>query len=132
MLGHVLWRKLLPDYREQADKHLSAVSYELLVSRRYKAAARLLDFACSLPKFQSEEYRRTMVVNRAQAYKWVGDDAKCAEIINREDWSASGDAFQLADAVLRDNVEGAAKIMKRLGDTHELVIRQAYREWPAV
>ena len=130
MLGHVLWRKLLPDYREQADKHLSAVSYELLVSRRYKAAARLLDFACSLPKFQSEEYRRTMVVNRAQAYKWVGDDAKCAEIINREDWSASGDAFQLADAVLRDNVEGAAKIMKRLGDTHELVIRQAYREWP--
>ena len=71
-----------------------------------------------------------MVVNRAQAYKWMGDDAKCAEITNGEDWSASGDAFQLADAVLRDDVERAVQIMKRLGDTHELMIKQAYREWP--
>ena len=130
MLGHTLWRKILPDCRDEADEHLGAVGYDLLVTRRYKAAARLLDFACGMRQFKSEEYRRRIVVNRAQAYKWMDEHQKCTEIMAGEDWSASGDAFQLAEAVLRDDVENAVRVMRRLGDTHEIVVKQSYREWP--
>ena len=36
----------------------------------------------------TDEYRRMMVVNRAQAYQWLGENDKCQEIMGREDWSA--------------------------------------------
>ena len=130
MLGHVLWRKLFPEQRKAADKHINNLSYDLLVERHYSVAARLLDFACALKKFESEELRRLMVVNRAQAYKWLGDDGKCAEIMSREDWSASDDSFRLADAVLRDNVDESTRIMKRLGVDHDFITKQTYRDWP--
>ena len=130
MLGHVLWRKVLPEQGEAADKHMNNLCYDLLVERHYKVTARLLDFACALRKFASEELRRLMVVNWAQAYKWLGDDQKCAEIMSREDWSASDDSFRLADAVLRDNVAEATRIMKRLGADHDLVSKEKYRDWP--
>lgn len=130
MLGHVLWRKLLPGHREAADKHMNNLCFDLLVERHYTVAARLLDFACAMKKFATEELRRLMVVNRAQAYKWLGGDQKCAEIMNREDWSASDESFRLADAVLRDDVDESTRIMKRLGADHDLVSKQNYRDWP--
>ena len=60
----------------------------------------------------------------------MGEEQRCAEIMAGEDWSASGDAFQLADAVLRDDVENVVRIMRRLSNVHEVVTKQAYREWP--
>ena len=130
ILGHVLWRKLLPKQREAADTHMSNLCFDFLVERHYTIAARLLDFACALKKFASEELRRLMVVNRAQAYKWLGNDQKCAEIMGREDWSASDDSFRLADAVLREDVDESTRIMKRLGAEHDTVSKQSYRDWP--
>lgn len=130
MLGHVLWRKLFPEQREAADRHVNNLGYDLLVERHYKVAARLMDFACALKKFESEELRRLMVVNRAQAYKWLGDDRKCAKIMSEEDWSASDDSFRLADAVLRDDIDESTRIMKRLGTDHDYIKKQTYRDWP--
>ena len=131
MLGHVLWRKVLPDCRQQADKHLNSVCYELLVEGRYELAARLLDSAATTIKtFASEELRRMMVVNQAQAYKWRGMGEKCVEIMKDEDWSASEDRFKLADFVLRDDVQASVRIMKRMGATHDAVSKQSYRDWP--
>ena len=131
MLGHVLWRKMFPACLLNADKHLNGVCYELLEERRYDVAATLLDFAaCTLKRFGSEEYRLMMVVNRAQAYKWLGKGDKCEAIMKGEDWSASQDSFKLADAVLRDDVEASAEIMKRIGVTHADVTKESYRGWP--
>ena len=130
MLGHTLWRKVLPQCREHADKHMNKMCYELLAERRYDVASRLLDFACGLKRFASEEYRRMMVVNRAQAYRWLGDDQKCADIMEAEDWSASDESFRLADAVLRDDVDQVSQIMRRLGAADGRITKQDYREWP--
>ena len=114
-----------------ADKHLNSVCYELLEERRYDVAATLLDFAaCTLKRFGSEEYRLMMVVNRAQAYKWLGKGDKCEAIMKGEDWSASQDSFKLADAVLRDDVEASVETMKRIGVTHDVVTKESYRGWP--
>ena len=131
MLGQVLWRKMFSGQLLAADKHLNGVCFELLVERRYDSAITLLDFAtCILKKFGSEEYRRMMVVNRAQAYKWHGDGNKCRSIMESEDWSASQDSFKLADAVLKDDVDASVEIMQRLGATHDVVTKECYRDWP--
>ncbi|MYN68579.1 MAG: hypothetical protein F4X11_26785 [Acidobacteria bacterium] len=132
MLGQVLWRKMLPDSLLDADKHLNRVCYELLEERRYDLAATLLDFAaCTFKKkFGSEEYRRMMVVNRAQAYKWLKQGGKCEKIMQSEDWSASQDSFRLADAVLKDDIEATTQMMRRIGATDEVVTKESYRDWP--
>ena len=131
MLGQVLWRKMLSGCLLDADKHLNDVCYELLVERRYDSAITLLDFAtCTLKRFGSEEYRRMMVVNRAQAYKWRGESDKCKTIMESEDWSASQDSFKLADAVLKDDVGASAEIMRRIGAKHDVVTKESYRDWP--
>jgi hypothetical protein len=71
---HVLWRKLLPEDRENADKNLNHISYELINHRRYDFACALLDFACeTLKQYSSEWHELAFIVNRAQGYKWKGD-----------------------------------------------------------
>ena len=88
-LAHVTWRKLLPNEIDKADHQLNAVSFELLHRGDYKLVCRLLDFACmKAVKHANEEIRRYLVLNRAQAYKWLQNQKQCLEILDAEDWSA--------------------------------------------
>jgi hypothetical protein len=47
-----------------------------------------------------------------------------------EDWSASTERFQLADAMIRDDYNRAMKIAQKLGKSDEYLTKNAYREWP--
>lgn len=68
-------------------------------------------------------------MNYAQAYKWLGDEERCGEILASMDWSASGLEFQLAKAVLKDDYDDAVEIMRRIGS--DGVVNQAdYMDWP--
>ena len=128
-LGHVLWRKVLPQDSPAADANLSSISYDLLVEGRYHIARKLLDFAVyTLKKHSSDQTRRTFIVNLAQAHKWSGDETTSKKIVQSEDWSAS-DTFKLAEAVLLDNFQNAALVMKKIGNSGELK-KNEYREWP--
>jgi hypothetical protein len=129
-LGHVLWRKLFPGEREEADSNFSRLTYDLIDKQEYELAIRLLDFGCDyFKKFSNEVNALTFVVNRAQAYKWRGDEKRCKSIMSAVDWSAKEDKFRLADAVLAEDWSRAALIMKRLG--HQGPIHQThYRDWP--
>ncbi len=129
-LGHVLWRRLLPDERAAADNHFVRVTYELIESGKWDLALRLLDFAHKyIKKFSSEGTELTLTVNRAQACKWKGDGERCREIMGEVDWSAKSDQFQLADAVLLENWSRSEKTMRRIG--RDGAIRQNdYRDWP--
>ncbi len=100
-LAHVLWRKLQPEQREDADQNLIRITYDLLVDRKYSLAQNLLDFATGMKKFSSVEKRMIFVINRAQAYKWSDDERRSQEILNAEDSTALQDQFQLAAAALR-------------------------------
>jgi hypothetical protein len=107
-LSQVLWRKLKPEDIEKADSNLVSVCYELLADGRYRIAKVLLDFAAeTLKKYASEENRLTFVVNRAQAYKWSGEEEAVKNIVNEEDWSATSAKFQLAHAVLMNDLKTA-------------------------
>lgn len=129
-LAHVLWRKLFPDEREKADASLISTSYELIEGGRYPLAIRLLDFACDEMKSHANEFTKiALIVNRAQAYKWSGDQERCKKIMKAVDWSAKSDEFRLADAVLREDWPGAAKLVSRIG-ADGVVSALDYRDWP--
>lgn len=129
-LAQVLWRKLKPDQLEEADGSLINVTYDLILSGRYDLACNLLDFACkTLKKHGSENSRLIMTINRAQAYKWSGEHEKCRKILIDEDWSACGSQFHMAVAVLEDDFDKAARIMRSIGAKG--VMRETeYQEWP--
>jgi hypothetical protein len=129
-LGHVMWRKLLPDERSAADNHLVRVTYELIENGKWDLALRLLDFACTeFKKFSNEGVQLTLTVNRAQAYKWKGDDERCKKIMRAVDWSARSDQFRLADAVLLEDWPLSARMMRRIGKDGA-VHQNDYRDWP--
>ena len=128
-LAHVLWRRLKPEEMDEADASLNNCCLDLIRDEKYQVAQTILDFATQFKSFGSESSRRILVLNRAQAYKWMGQEKKAAEILAAEDWEAANEKFQLGAAVLRDNFERAAKLMKRWGaDTSPS--RGDYREWP--
>lgn len=129
-LGHVLWRKLFPDEYDAADSALIKTTFELIDSGKYRLACNLLDFVCSgFKRFSNESNQLILTVNRAQAYKWLGNEERCKQIMREIDWSAKGDEFKLADSVLASNWDNASKVMKRIGRDGS-VSQQNYREWP--
>ena len=129
-LGQVLWRSQHPSQLEEADKNLAKISLELIVIGRYSLAIKMLDFACLPPiKHFNDDLKRILIINRAQAYKWFGDAEKCKTILQEHDWSASSLKFRFALAVLQDDFEVAADLMKKIGPAGE--VREIdYFEWP--
>jgi hypothetical protein len=129
-LAHVLWRKLLPDETESADQTLNDICYDLIEDDQYNLSIALLDFATeTIKKHHSDESRRTFIINRAQAYKWKGNNTKSISILSKEDWSATSEKFKLAEAVLKDEFSRAADIMRELGPDGKLN-KSVYRDWP--
>ncbi len=129
-LSHVLWRKLLPAEREAADINLITVTYDLIEREDYQLAITLLTFACETLKTHASEWHLlAFTINRAQAYKWSGQAADCIRVLEKHDWSAKGDEFKIADAVLRDEWRKAAEIMERIGSNGP-VKKIYYRDWP--
>ena len=129
-LGHVLWRKLCPEQREDADASLNQICLDLISDRRYRLAVKLLDFATNtLKNWSSEAIRRIFVLNRAQAYKWSNDERTCGKILAAEDWTAVEDKFALARAVLIDDFPQAVNIMRRVGRGNQIP-KEAYKDWP--
>lgn len=129
-LAQVLWRKHQPDDIQAADKHLNNTAYDLLREEKNKMAITLLDFATSvLKKCFDEEQRRISIINRAQAYKWIGNAQKAREIVESEDWSATSVEFKLAEAVLLDDFANAASFMKKIGP-NGFPSKSDYEGWP--
>jgi hypothetical protein len=130
-LAQVLWRKTQPRDLGKADANLIRVSYELIKEGRYRIAKVLLDFGTeTLPRYASEENRLTMVINRAQAYKWSGDAAESKRILNAEDWSAVGLKFKVCHAVLLDDFVAASKFMNQVGPQSTELPKASYQDWP--
>lgn len=69
------------------------------------------------------------MLNRAQAYKWAGNEKRAKEIIADEDWKAANEKFQLGAAVLDDDFQRAAQIMKHIGPDSS-PSKGDYKEWP--
>jgi hypothetical protein len=129
-LAQVLWRKVLPSDLSHAEDNLTSVTYDLLTDQKYELAAILLDFACdTLKKHRTEQTRLICLVNRAIAYRFLKNEEKCKSILQAQDWSAAGDEFKLAVAVLEERYDDAAAIMRRMGPGG-YVTKEFYHQWP--
>lgn len=129
-LGHVIWRKIQEEDREEADKNLNNISYYLINDEDYELSIILLIFATDiLKKYSSEESKHVFIVNKAQVYKWNGNNEECRKIIEGVDWSAADLKFKLAKFVLLDDFKSALEIMKKIGKDGDIK-KVDYKEWP--
>lgn len=130
-LSQVIWRKLLPNDIENADSSLNDILYSLLQRREYKLAINLSEFATTtLKKHSSQEFKLVFNVNKAQSYKWDGQDDTCSKMMKGMDWSAMSDKFKLSKAVLLDDFETVYKLMKKIGTDQDELPQEGYKEWP--
>lgn len=130
-LNQVIRRKLLPQELAVADKCFVAIVVELLLNEEYEIAKRLCDFETKyFKKYSNEDARLRMVINRAQVYKWSGDNDGCKKIVGSLDWSATNHLFKMASAILLDDFETAFSEMEKLGTGDDDKLKQHYREWP--
>jgi hypothetical protein len=129
-LSQTLWRKLLPRNLEQADVDLIDRIYSELESEKWARAAMIGAFGVDcLPCHSSDEKKRILAINYAQALKWVGRECEARAVLGRFDWSGSDERFLLAVAVLHSDYERASELMRRIG-VERGPTRKDYHQWP--
>jgi hypothetical protein len=132
MLTHTLWRKLFPDEVRSQQEAANRALYELLSEQRWNTATEISKFCITEPMIKEIEEitLRIRYVNSAIARKFSGDEAGCKECLEKLDWGASFRDFRLAIAVLNDDFETAAGLMRLIGKNGEMVDELAYHQWP--
>ena len=128
-LSHVLWRKIFPEERLDADQSLLHLTYELIQRERLSLAIKILEFSIGLPKHFDDNFKRMFVINLAQAYKYSENNKKCIELISQYDWSSVAYKFKLAVSVLSEKYTEAADYMVNAALTNELT-EEDFLEWP--
>lgn len=129
-LGQTLWRKVFPNELKEADHHLTQTQYDALYSHNWERAIVFGEFATGLLKFSSELEQRIFIINYCIALKFSGNEKAVEEKLKEFDWSATIDDFRLAEAVLQDRFQDAAKIMKQIGKEGKMVNEEGYHTWP--
>lgn len=130
-LNQVLRRKLIVDEILNADKSFLNISFELIQNSQYQLAKEIYDFADKyIKKYSSNDIFLRVALNRAQVYKWLGQNEKCIEIIDSIDWSATGDLFKLSSATLKDEYKKGAEIIRNVGDNNKVLDKSIYKDWP--
>jgi hypothetical protein len=130
-LNQVIRRSLLPQDIESADHSFLIISFELVENRQYQLAKELYDFSDKyIKKFSNEDLRLRILLNRAQAYKWLGQDEECRKIIESVDWTATGELYKLGSAVLLEDYDRAIETMKSIGNNEKIIEKVFYKDWP--
>lgn len=113
------------------NKLLNRSILELIVDKHFDVAIDISEMVLNNPKFTHNLFDKMYIVlNYAQAYKWSGDDTKCREIINKEDWSACTNELLVPRYALEENYSEVYKRMRELGKRNKHIDITAYREWP--
>lgn len=130
MVLRVLLEKKNESVIEELDTILISIIFDLIAEKRFKIAIALSDFALT-PKFKHTDANRIyMILNMAQAYKWNGNNEKCAEILNKEDSSAWNNELKMAKEILLDRNEEGMHLMETIGSHSNIFDKEAYRTWP--
>ena len=129
LLVFVLGKKHITAQDDKAFQYLNHTGFELIASKRPRLARRLLEFGVKQKKGCSEETYRMMIVNLANSYKKLKDEAGCLKVIDSIDWSASRDDFQICVASLRGDVERFIELLPKIAGSKSISVR-SFREWP--
>ncbi len=132
ILTHKMWRQFKPDEYLAADELLNNLCLQLITIEDYDLAIELLNYneINFFTKKTNQRMRMISIINKAQAYKWKGDKSRMNQTLSKLDFSAISDEFKLAELVLKDDFDEAAKIVGKIGSKSEYTTEEAYKEWP--
>jgi hypothetical protein len=130
-LGQTLWRKVFPDEMNTADGYLNSVIYEdCLRLEEWDRAVIFGEFAVGQKNILSDVSQKICTINYAIGLKFAGRAQETKKVLSEVDWSGAAMDFQLAEAVLTDRYEDAAKLMKKIGKKGQFVEEPYYHQWP--
>lgn len=115
---------------EEIDKCMITNTFDLIVDGRYDVAIELANFALGERFNHNNKDRMYLVLNRAQAYKWDGDEKKCQELLAEEDFSACSSELKCPKYALEDNLDKVCEMMRSCGKDSEILKPEQYRTWP--
>lgn len=101
---------------------------ELLIEGKYQLVACVSNYILTNIKDVRSSTRLTLVINYALAYKMMGKEKKCIEIVNQEDWTSASSKYLLARAVLLKKYDDAARHMR--ATSVDDVSPHNYKTWP--
>lgn len=128
-LTHTIWRKLIKNDFENADKSLNEISYSLLTSGQFDLADIILDFACKQTKHFNDSTKNIFIVNKALSSYLNSKEENAKKIIESKDWSASSDDFKLANLIITENFDDVYDLIKKIGNDG-VVDKENYKTWP--
>lgn len=115
---------------EDIDKCMITNTFDLILDGRYDVAIELANFALSERFNHNNKDRMYLVLNRAQAYKWNGNEKKCQELLSEEDFSACSSELKCPKYALEDNLDKVCEMMRSCGKDSEILKPEQYRTWP--
>lgn len=116
----------------EVDKCMITNIYDLIFEERYDIAIELSNFALD-PKLKFEHSNKDRIylaLNRAQAYKWKGDEDKCRALLDEEDTSAWSSELKCPKYALEDNIDKVCDTLLSIGKNGEILKPEQYRNWP--
>jgi hypothetical protein len=125
-LCYVLWRKFNKPETGQADLLFNERCMYLISARAYELAESLLTFGKGVPGL-TDQIRRMMIVNLANAIRLQCRIEEAKKILDTEDWSATNDDFRICVASVRGDINDVLKLMKQAG---KRFAAEDYRGWP--
>lgn len=129
-LGQIIWRNLLPEQIEQADKNLIQLTFDLVAEGHYDLAGRLCSFGIASTTQHAQEIdRQYLILNLAQAQKWRQDNEACLSTLAQIDVSSCHPLISLAYHALREEYTECLQFM-HMTQVSDALPKQAYYEWP--
>lgn len=130
MLGQTLWRKVVNNEIEKADRHLNEKIFDFLHEEEWLNAITIGNFAQNLRNNSTESMERMFLINHAIALNAIDKKKEAKSLLDKKDWSATLLDFKLAYTVINYEYDEAQEIMSKIGKVGELVIEIAYHDWP--
>lgn len=132
MLGHTLWRKVLPNELAIANDAFNQSLYDLLREQRWKSAAEygLFGLSTLLRQNLPEVEYKIRLINTAIGLKKSKRMDEAKRLLASADWTACLREFSLAKAVIEDQRNEAANIMLKIGRQGEIIDQLSYHIWP--
>lgn len=130
-LAQTVMRKFFPKEVEVADKSLVGIGIDFLQRGQFKLAEMAFDFGVKLKQnwTSNDGLRKTFIINKAAALKFLGRPKDSLALLNATDWSSAHPRFLIAVQVLREELEQAAETLRSLLRSGDLTERQLL-EWP--
>ncbi|MCG9752614.1 hypothetical protein L1D54_19390 [Vibrio brasiliensis] len=130
MLAHTIWNKLFRKNRQDIDSSLSDICYDLLYDEKWNLAIGVGEFVTEQLVASEDATNKMNIINLAIAYGAMDESELLNKTLKKVDWSLLTLDFRLAEAVLLEKYDEAARLMLKIGPEGDFVKRQAYHEWP--